>query len=1078
MSKHLIFLLIFFISIALSAQPSFKVSKQKSGFFPNLNSGLSKESDSKVSKPYEEYRTHRAGLLWMPVSNIGNFGNPFFDVNDPCTNKRLPMGEMPGSSGMNYIYNGALWCGGYLDSAEVNVKSVISKVFQGSLVSTAFFLNFEFWPIDLKNDPSGLILGRLKESSSIEGKINCLFEDVYNPKATADEQFDTYYSDKYVNYSYTGIDPDDKRPHIPLGIEVKQSSYTWTAEFAKKFIIIDYTIYNYNDQQKDIYDFFLGMYLDSDVGYLNYSEYYSFPDDYYAQLWLSEDDLCGFIDKWDNYIDPATGEKKTVDMNLAWSADNDGREFIRGDEEGEILWDAPAGTPLFGATGIAALKVLRTPNPDLKYSFNIFMPGQNHDFNIDWGPHWKTGFHSDWQYDLTQMQKGYDDTNYDSLRTWIDTPLYNGRVEGNPIQDRGRYMVMSNDEFDYNQTAIREVYLGMDTQTDGTAIPQAGKWQPWIVTGTEGAGEVADGPIFDMNNYANGMDQRFVISFGPLGYETYENVAVDSDRDGTVDDYKNKKVWKFAYGDSLKLTIAFIASENFHTSTQQSADCDYEVVDLSDGLEPSLFDQGWYDTFYNAMWVNRLYDTPLWDSPVKKWGAEKADGWFGEDVGADGIFNDILGLKCWWTDALYLREDEGEDDMKLTNFTSEVTDMYGNPATSEDNLLPFGRQHEDVSFGITGSRDTGEGYGYMVKYTKQDGVYPQGSWIRYGFDNGMLDPGDGVPDFQAPPPPYSPKIKVFYADNDVIIEWSSHEFYDENGLITVSGPEHTIDPFSRRKDFESYQVQVSPSVFAGDYTEIFSVDIDNYAYENVSATLEYLNDPVPADTIAAHPADYPAIKTVYGKIYQLMPYGDNKNMHDSYYNPGLFSYSVTADSSRIEDYGIIWNYKFVLHNQSYAEQKYIAVTSSDHGDAKSGTPSQKSSPFMNGTSIIPSKISGTDDVIVVPNPYRGDIDYENMGWENINSAHEWSESDRKIAFLNIPLRCVIRIYTLAGDLCKVITHNGNAESDVLYQYGENGAYWNLLNDNRQAVVSGIYLFSVQDVDKNKDDFVGKFVIIK
>ncbi len=49
---------------------------------------------------------------------------------------------------------------------------------------------------------------------------------------------------------------------------------------------------------------------------------------------------------------------------------------------------------------------------------------------------------------------------------------------------------------------------------------------------------------------------------------------------------------------------------------------------------------------------------------------------------------------------------------------------------------------------------------------------------------------------------------------------------------------------------------------------------------------------------------------------------------------------------------------------------------------------------------------------------------------------------------------------------------------MLWNYGEYAAYWNLINDNHQAVMSGIYLFSVQDVDKKKDDFVGKFVIIK
>ena len=122
------------------------------------------------------------------------------------------------------------------------------------------------------------------------------------------------------------------------------------------------------------------------------------------------------------------------------------------------------------------------------------------------------------------------------------------------------------------------------------------------------------------------------------------------------------------------------------------------------------------------------------------------------------------------------------------------------------------------------------------------------------------------------------------------------------------------------------------------------------------------NDPVPADTIAAHPDDYPPVKTAYGKIYQLVPYGDNRSLHFSYNNPELFSYSATADTSMVEEYGVIWNYKFILHNQTFANQKYVAVTASDHGDAKSGTPTQKSSPFINGIKITPSMTSGTDEV--------------------------------------------------------------------------------------------------------------------
>lgn len=101
-----------------------------------------------------------------------------------------------------------------------------------------------------------------------------------------------------------------------------------------------------------------------------------------------------------------------------------------------------------------------------------------------------------------------------------------------------------------------------------------------------------------------------------------------------------------------------------------------------------------------------------------------------------------------------------------------------------------------------------------------------------------------------------------------------------------------------------------------------------------------------------------------------------------------------------------------------------------------------------------------------------------MGWEVIDGKYTYQEEYRKLVFMNIPERCVIRIYTLAGDLVKVITHNGNSDWDTPYWYGKNGAYWNLISDNNQAVVSGVYLYSVQDVDDKKTDYVGKFVIIK
>jgi hypothetical protein len=1043
--------------------------------FPNSDilyqfHGLKKPTDSTEPYPWLDNRVHKAGLLWLNVTNLGAMGSAGYS-NDQCTGEPAAGAEMPGGSKKEYLFATSISFGGYLDSVKTDVKGTTSTIFQGPLVSSAYYE--EILPYYFDDDPSGLTLGRIYESSNVEGRINCLFDDVYDPKATAYEQFTTRFTDKGTTYSYW--DEFDKRGHFPLGIEVKQISYAWPYEYAKKFIIVDYTIYNRNSQGKDIYDFFMGVDVVSSVRNNNNPEYGYM------------DDICGYKHKWDGYFDPATGEMKTVDLNFAWTADNDGREYI----PYNAIWIASepgAGNVLDGATGSLGIRVLRNPNPNQEYSFNLWTSGVYE--SKDWGPRWKEGLHSDWDFDLTPKQKGYDDTNYDSLYWREETqghkyPMYSGRTEGTPAGDSGHYMVMSNGEFDYDLTDIREIYLGIMTQPDSTPIPQAEKWQPWRVSeadqNDDEADEFSDGSIRFLNDIANGKNVTFLLSFGPFGIEAFENVALDEDRDGTIDGFIHKKVWKFAYGDSLKLTLAYIANEDFNTSILQDPNYnDWDAVDINDGLEKSLYDRGWYDALDNVTWAERLYDTPMFDTPVKRWGETKKDGWYGEDVGNDAMFGDLVSdTYCWWLESGYPGPDKGEGDFEITTFTNPIIDVYGEVATNEDNLLPFGRKEWSGDYGPTGNSSDGEGYGYMVKYDKLGSEPPQGTWVRYGYGNDRLDAGDGVPDFTSPPPPPPPKIKISEIDNDVIVEWTSHEFYTgEDGSVGVGGPEFTYDPFTRLYDFEGYSIELSPDRQSKNFTTIFSIDKVNYSYQNVIDVNDYLDNPIPADTLYAHPDHYPSMITSNGKIYNLVPYGDNTDLTQDYTKAGVYSYTCKIDSSRFENLGDIRYYKFTLHNQTLAEMKYIAVTAKDFGAPKMGVPAIKSSPESNATATVTANLTTTNDVVVVPNPYRGDLKYTETGWENIDDNYTYAEEYRKIAFLNIPERCVIRIYTLAGDLCKVIAHNGYSENDTPYWYGKNGAYWNLINDNQQAVYSGIYLFSVQDVDRKKDDFVGKFVIIK
>ncbi len=448
--KRLILILLFLIQLLL-----FPRSYDNYGFPREENSLINQHKQS--NQPFVENRVHRAGLFWMNVTNRGYLGRYLWDDDlDQCTNDLVLGAEMPGGSGINYMHQANLWFGGYLDSAATDIVGAGSIMFQGPLVSTAnndYPFGFELQPYYFDDDLSGITLGRITEISNIEGRMNCLFEDVYDPKASAFEEFTSKFTDKGTDhYTWCLI---ENRGHIPLGVEVKQTSYAWPYDFAKKFVIVDYTIYNRNVNKKDIYNFFMGVNVDPEVmnTVSNTSRFGGYNDD-----------LSGFIEKWNGYIDPATGEQKSVDMNMIWSADNDGREYqIDGDDSPMV--EPEAGSPLDGATGVLTVRVLRNPNPNLRYSFNLWNPGYGNE-SLDWGPRWQPGMHSNWEYDLTPKQKGYDDTNYDDLEWYAGESICGGRVEGMPAGDRGRYMVLSNDEFDYNQTAIREVYLGMETQAE------------------------------------------------------------------------------------------------------------------------------------------------------------------------------------------------------------------------------------------------------------------------------------------------------------------------------------------------------------------------------------------------------------------------------------------------------------------------------------------------------------------------------------------------------------------------------------------------------------------------------------
>jgi len=104
-----------------------------------------------------------------------------------------------------------------------------------------------------------------------------------------------------------------------------------------------------------------------------------------------------------------------------------------------------------------------------------------------------------------------------------------------------------------------------------------------------------------------------------------------------------------------------------------------------------------------------------------------------------------------------------------------------------------------------------------------------------------------------------------------------------------------------------------------------------------------------------------------------------------------------------------------------------------------------------------------DNVLVVPNPYK------------VTSAYEFGPFEREIQFTNLPAECMIRIYTVNGDLVQVIHHE---ENSIGYR-GLSVEAWDLRTYNNQEVAFGVYLYHIVSGGfKEGQEHVGKFAVIK
>lgn len=321
-------------------------------------------------------------------------------------------------------------------------------------------------------------------------------------------------------------------------------------------------------------------------------------------------------------------------------------------------------------------------------------------------------------------------------------------------------------------------------------------------------------------------------------------------------------------------------------------------------------------------------------------------------------------------------------------------------------------------------------------------LYANAAWAQQTYNgedlngNNRLDAGEDINDngrldrFTLPQPPRQPRVFSEVKNQRVTLYWDS------------ARSEQSFDPISRKFDFEGYRI----------YRSSPGSDIKNP--ENFLLSMQMIGE-----------------------------YDRNDNSIG--YNTGFAS--IRLDTPKIFISGtdtVVCRYQFPPKGDAVTNlngwQYLYGVSAFDGGDSINGLPSLESAKIIKR--VVPGvtpTAKMNEDIIVYPNPY-----YMRSAWDGAG------ERSRKIYFRNLPARAQIKIYTLSGDVVAELDHNaatynGNGIKwfddfntlGVPMEMSGGEHAWDLITKYDQAIATGLYLFTVKNLDNN-DVKRGKFAIIK
>lgn len=212
-------------------------------FLPVIYFAQETQTEGKLRKTNDDDNSKytNVGNIGLTITNFGTYGHGFslWPAQPSC--------EYPIGSGIEHIFDGGLWIGGFLSSDSLGTNRSGPFVTTGSVDASSVSNRgggFEF-----TNKVGEKVIER---SSLIDAKF-------FSPLAISHQDFVMNYSDTSTTLSNGELIVD----HKPLGVTVRQEVYAWNYPFADYFVIMNYWIKNVSNLYIDSIN--VGLWTDAVV---------------------------------------------------------------------------------------------------------------------------------------------------------------------------------------------------------------------------------------------------------------------------------------------------------------------------------------------------------------------------------------------------------------------------------------------------------------------------------------------------------------------------------------------------------------------------------------------------------------------------------------------------------------------------------------------------------------------------------------------------------------------------------------------------------------------------------------------